>query len=288
MGEQLCNLPVSQLREPWVLLRPVDTGSTEFAEMLDSIREKGFLNSISVRPSKRHPDKYEVVDGMYRFECAKRLGLGEIPAIVRECSDEEVLALQIQANAIRPETAPVDYARQIKRIQRSVPGITLAKLASMLSKSPSWIGQILGLLDLPPHAQIAVNRGEIPLQNAMLLQSLPTFLREDYVEQARSLRVKAFHELVAPIIKQHREAIKQGKLDARYREEFRPRPYLRPIKKVVAERDSAQVGPLLLTKHRCKTAVDGWNLALDWVLNMDPDSIEEQRQLFERNIRKRN
>jgi len=101
-------IPLVEIVEPWVILRPVNRGSVEYLELRDSLAAVGFLNSICVRPSKRKPGKVEVVDGLYRYTAAKELDLPAAPCIVKyNLTDQDVLAAQIQANALRPETTPV-------------------------------------------------------------------------------------------------------------------------------------------------------------------------------------
>jgi len=107
--------------------------------MRDSIASEGFWNSISVRPAKED-DRYEIIDGLFRYTCACDLGLESMPCIIkRNVSDDAVLAAQIQANAIRPETKPVEFARQMKQILTRRPEMTFDELAHLIHKSPSWV-----------------------------------------------------------------------------------------------------------------------------------------------------
>ena len=115
--DQIEFLPIHVLREPKIKLRGVNRDSVEYLELRDSLAAVGPLNSICVRPSMRRPGCYEVVDGLYRYTAAAELRLPSLPCIVKHnLTDDDVLALQIQANALRPETTAVEYARQVKRI----------------------------------------------------------------------------------------------------------------------------------------------------------------------------
>ena len=288
MDDQVTELPTDQLTDPWVLLRPVLKGSVEFLEMKESIAEKGFLNSISVRPSTRRPGYYEVIDGMWRATCARELVLPAIPCIIKHnITDEDVLALQVQANAIRPETKPVEFANQLRRIQKARPGITLAGLASLVNKNPRWVSQQLGLLHLDYRTQKSVDRGEIPLANAYMLAKIPPRLRPDYVDQSKTMSAKDFNPLAAGVIKQFREAVRQGKLDAFFTDEFEAQAYLRPLKDVEAEARARTEAPLVLTAAECQTPLDGWKAALRWVMHLDPRSVEEQEKAARARARQR-
>lgn len=279
MNEQITNIPIDEIVPPWILLRPVLTESIEYLEMLESLRAIGFLNSISVRPSERNPGKYEVLDGMWRTTCSRELNFETIPCIVKHgITDDDVLALQIQAQAIRPETKPIEFARQLKRIQKARPGITLTQLASFVNKSPNWVGRQLQLLHLTPAIRKSVDRGEIPLANAYMLARLPNSLRSKYVQQSKVMGTKEFKPLIAGVLKQYKESVRQGKLDAFFTGNFEPQPHLRPLKEVRAEAKSQMEAHLVLTSIGCKTAVEGWKAALDWVMHLDSKSVEEQKK----------
>jgi ParB/RepB/Spo0J family partition protein len=286
--DELRDLPIAQLVEPWILLRPVDRTSVGFLEMKDSIDARGFLNSISARPCKRHPGLFEIIDGMYRWTCATELCLETIPTIVKQnITDDDVLALQLQANAIRPETKPCEFAKQLKRLQKAHPGITLGKLSVMLSKSPGWIGSQLNLLFLTIEQQKMVDRGEICLQNGYMLSKIPPVFRKEYIDKAKTMKVKAFSVLVAGVIKSYREAVRQGKLEAFFTEEFDPQPHLRNLKTVQGEYRRPLAGPLIVASEDCKTPLDGWKAALQWAMHLDKKSVKEQERAARARARKK-
>jgi len=211
MDDKFTELHIDLLTEPWVLLRPVDTQALEYLEMRDSLEARGFLNSIAVRPSTRKPGKFEIIDGMYRWTCCKEIGRQMVPAIIKySISDEEVLALQIQANAIRPETTPLEFARQLQLLQKARPGITLAGLSTFVKKSPAWIRQILGLLNLNPKMQAAVDRGEIPLENAYRLSMIPPRYREDFLTGQRRCQSPSSNHLLLRSSKPSRKPFDKG------------------------------------------------------------------------------
>ncbi len=287
MDDELRSLPVEQLVEPWVLLRPVARHSLEFMEMRDSIEAKGFLNSISVRPCKHRPGLFEVIDGMCRWTCAKELCLETIPAIIKyNVTDDDVLALQVQANAIRLETKPCEFARQLKRLQKANSGITLAKLSVMISKNPSWVSQQLGLLRLNAVHQTMVDRGEICLQNAYMLAKIPPRFRKEYVDKAKTMLAGAFNALAASVIKQYRDAVRQGKLDAFFSDEFEPQAHLRALRVIQEEQQDQLNGPLIIASEDCKTPLDGWSAALQWAMHLDRQSVKEQEEAARAKVRK--
>ena len=285
--DELRELSITDLVEPWVLLRPVDHNSVEYLEMRDSLEANGFLNSISVRPCKRHEGKFEIIDGMYRFTCAREIDLVTIPVIIKYgVADELALSLQLQANAVRPETKPCEFAKQLRRLQKIYPDITMRGLSAMVCKSPEWVRRTLGLLNLNPVMQRMVNRGEICSQNAYMLSKIPPRLRSDYIDQAKTLPAVAFYPIAASVVKQFKEAVRQGKLDAFFTDDFEPQYYLRSLKDVTAEYQTQLEGPLLVTTENCKTPMDGWRAALKWMLHLDPASVAQQEEKARAKVRK--
>ncbi len=285
MQDDLRFIALDQLCEPWVILRVVNRGSVEYLELRDSIADKGLLNSICVRPSKRKPGKYEVVDGLYRYTAAVELRLPGLPCIVKHnLTDEDVLMAQIQANALRPETTTVEYARQLKRIMEALSAsegqeLTITQLSARIHKNSEWVGNQLALLELIPSAQRAVERGEIPLRAAYALARVPKNYQPQYMELAKDVPVKEFEPLANSFARRCWDAIRRGKrpeLD----KEFAPVPHLRRLRDVNGEYQQHRIGALFLTAAGCKTPVDAWYLALKWVLNLDEESIAQQKERF--------
>lgn len=286
MADRAEDIPIGKIIEPWIVLRPVNKNSVEYLELRDSIAAVGLINSVCVRRSKRRRSKYEIVDGLYRFNCAVDLNLPTIPCVVKErLTDADVLALQVQANAIRPETKPVEFARQLKRIFASQPGMTFGELAMKVHKRAGWVSDRLGLLRLDKATQLMVDRGEIPIGNAYMLAKIPPQFVRDYVDFAKVLTANEFKPLAASVIKQYMEFVQKGRMDECYAPTFEPVAFMRPVKVVEAELNTSSAGPLLLAAEGCKTARDGWLTALRWVLNLDPESVERQRNRANLRIR---
>jgi len=278
MQDKAADVPIDRITEPRTMLRLVDKDSVEYLEMRDSIAADGFWNSISVRPAK-HESKYEIIDGLYRYTCARELGLDTIPCIIKyNVSDDAVLAAQIQANAIRPETKPVEFARQMKRMLTRRPEMTFDELAHLIHKSPSWVRKTLGLLRLVRESRKMVDRGEIAIQSAYMLAKIPHHLQADYLDQARTLPSREFRALAASVIKQYTEVVKQGRMEAFWCGGFCPQAHLRPLRDIQTETQQQEVGALLVTAEQCKTPVDGFYAALRWAMHLDRQSVADQER----------
>jgi len=278
MHDRAADISTDQITEPRTVLRLIDKDSVEYLEMRDSIAAEGLWNSISVRPA-HEPEKYEIIDGLYRYTCARELGLKSIPCIIKHnISDDAVLAAQIQANAIRPETKPVEFARQMKRMLTRKPEMTFDELAHLIHKSPGWVRKTLGLLRLVRRARTMVNRGEISVHSAYMLAKIPHRLQADYLDQARTLPSREFRALAASVIKQFTEAVKQGHMKAFWCGDFVPQAHLRSLTDIQTEAERQELGALLVTVEKCKTPVDGFYTALRWAMHLDRQSVEGQEQ----------
>ena len=137
----------------------------------------------------------------------------------------------------------------------------------------------LWLLGLRRDIQTAVDRGEIPLGSAYVLAKLPGVQQMQFMELAKTVPVREFTPVVTRLLKQIQEAARQGKL-AEFCKDFEPVPHLRPLKDVLAEHSEHGLGGLAVVQAGCKTPVDGWYLALRWALNLDEESIRQQRERF--------
>jgi ParB/RepB/Spo0J family partition protein len=278
-------IPLDQLCEAWAVLRVVNRGSVEYLELRDSIADRGLLNSICVRPSTRKPGKFEIVDGLYRYMAAVELQLSGLPCIVKyNLTDADVLAAQIQANALRPETTIMEYARQLKRIAEVLAtaeghDLSIAQLSARIHKNPEWVGNQLALLNLIGPAQQALERGEIPLLSAYALARVFRSHQLQFVEQAKTMPAKEFVPIVNEFTRRCYAELRRGKRP-RVDGDFTPVPYLRKLLDVKDEYEHRRIGALFLATAGCKTPLDAWYLALKWVLNLDEESVMWQRERF--------
>jgi hypothetical protein len=134
--------------------------------------------------------------------------------------------------------------------------------------------------------QQAVGRGEIPLGSAYALARVrPRSQQHQFLEAARTMTAAEFVPLVNRYVKQFKEAVCHGRMNDLYRE-FEPRPHLRAYKEVFAEYQTRQQGSLLLAAADCRTPLDAWYLALEWVLHLDRPSVTADREFVLRQQRR--
>lgn len=273
------DLPLSRVDPAPVLLRPIDKSSPEYLEMVADLQTDGHLgNSILCRPMPE--GRWEVVDGMYRWTAAREARLEFIQSVVKEMTDEEVLIWQIKLNSTKTDTDPVEYARHVERLRRLDPDMTLKDLAAKLGKHRRWVSNVLSLNNLIEPAANAVRRGEITVGNARLLAKLKGFLQPPFIKYAREESQRAFQRRIADAVNDYREAVKMGKLDTFYNQEVRP--YLRPMREVRHELETWEQGGVMLLKNDCKTPLDGWKLAIQWMMNVDAENLERRHKKRQR------
>ena len=143
--------------------QPRQTMEPENLEHLkSSIHEHGVLQPIVVR---KNGDRYQVIAGERRLRAAQGLGLSEVPVIVREASDEEMLELALVENLQREDLDPIEKAVSFKAyLARS--GRTQDAAATRLGLDRSTISNMIRLLELPEEVQLMVRSGLVAMGHA--------------------------------------------------------------------------------------------------------------------------
>lgn len=282
MGD-LKTIPLAEIRENPVALRNVNRKSEDYKGLCESIRSKGFLGTITVR-EKVDPETnvsyYEVLDGLHRFSASKDVGLTEINVDVVEMGDDDAMLFQIMANEHRIDTKPVEYSQQLRRYLAGNPTMTEAQLATELGKSTKWLQDRLGLNKIEnPEIQKLINEGAIKLANAYPLAKLPAEEMTDFLEAAMQDKPDEFLPKINKRVKELKDAKRQGKKAEKA--VFEPVAHIRKTGDIKAEFESHAAAAALCAQHEPTTPVDGFNLGIAWVLNMDPAGIEAQREKHE-------
>jgi ParB family chromosome partitioning protein len=122
-----------------------------------SIRAHGLIQPIVVR---RSPTGYEVLAGERRLRAAQALGLADIPAVVREATDEEMQTLALVENLQREDLNAMEQARALRAMMANF-GLTQEHVAERVGKARTTIANIVRLLDLPPEVQRLVEEGKL-------------------------------------------------------------------------------------------------------------------------------
>lgn len=135
-------------------------------ELAGSIAKRGVIQPIIVRPSG--DGRYQLVAGERRWRAAQKARLHEIPALVRDLDDREVMALALIENLQREDLNPVEEARAYQRLAQEE-GMTQADIARMVEKSRSHVANIQRLLALPVQVLDLVEAGTLSMGHARAL-----------------------------------------------------------------------------------------------------------------------
>ena len=273
----LITLPISAIKENPIALRAVNRDDENYHGLIDSIKSKGFMGAITVRPKtdkETGEEFYELVDGLHRFSAAKDAGLEMINVDVVALTDDETLEAQIMANIHKIETRPVEYSRQLIRLLSRNPLMTESELAAKLGKSPQWIKERLGLTKIDnENIATLVNEGKIGLSNAYSLAKLPSEEMTNYVDQAMTLPPDEFIPIVNARIKEVREARRKG--GAAAAAVFEPVAFMQKMKAFKDELENPEVGLILC--EGLSNPAEGFAMAIQWALHMDPQSVAAQK-----------
>jgi len=141
-------------------------------ELAESIRARGILQPLLVRPHPADPGRFRIVAGERRWRAAGMAGLHEVPAVVQEMSDADAAASALIENLLREDLNPIDEAEGYNRLLDEL-GWTQDSLAEVLGKSRTHITNALRLLNLPASVQAEVRNGTLSFGHARALLGHP-------------------------------------------------------------------------------------------------------------------
>ncbi|MEA4821869.1 MAG: ParB/RepB/Spo0J family partition protein [Erysipelotrichales bacterium] len=150
-------------------------------ELANSIKEQGILTPILLR----HADEgYEIVAGERRYRAALMIGLKEIPAVVEEFNNEQMMEIALIENIQREDLNVIEEAQAYINLQKSLK-ITQEELAKKLGKTRPYIANVLRLLTLPLEVQKEISEENISMSHARSLVGLD---KEDMLELLKDIK----------------------------------------------------------------------------------------------------
>ncbi|MFT3997040.1 MAG: ParB/RepB/Spo0J family partition protein [Asticcacaulis sp.] len=161
----------------------------EIDDLSASIKEKGVLSPILVRPAPGQSGQFQIIAGERRWRAAQKAGLKAVPVIVRELDDLEVLEIGIIENVQREDLNPIEEARAYKVLMERF-GRTQDAVAQVVSKSRSHIANMMRLLNLPESIQEHVIYGRLSAGHARAIATAenPEALAELIIAKGLSVR----------------------------------------------------------------------------------------------------
>jgi len=163
-------VPIKDLiRNKFQPRRHIDKESLE--ELANSIKERGVIQPIIVRPSKLPEGKYEIIAGERRWLASQNAGLHEVPVVVLNVDDVKSLEFAIVENVQRKDLNPIEEARGYQRLIDEF-SYNQEKISKFIGKSRSYIANSLRLLSLPEEVLLMVVQGNLSAGHARTLIGL--------------------------------------------------------------------------------------------------------------------
>jgi len=224
-----------------------DFNKEDLEDLTQSIASRGIIQPIIVRVSKENNDLYQIVAGERRWRAAQKAQLHEVPVVVRDFTDEELLEVAIIENVQRSNLNPVEEALAYKALIDNF-NYTQEQVATGLGKSRSYIANLLRLLNLPEkvlkyvrvgslssgHARTLVGHKQaLALANIMIEENMSVREAEIYVKKrldrknlnkkinrkdadTRALEADLFTNIKMKVSIDHKEIKGSGKLIISY------------------------------------------------------------------------
>ena len=164
-------------------------GAEQLEDLAASIREKGVIQPLIVRRRRAAEGTFEIVAGERRWRAAQMAQLHELPVLLRDFDDTEVLEIAIIENIQRADLNPVEEAAGYKQLMEKF-GHTQEKLSEVLGKSRSYIANLVRLLHLPEEVQAFLRDGQISAGHARALITAqdPVALARKVIQGGLSVR----------------------------------------------------------------------------------------------------
>ena len=167
---QLKQIDVNQLkRGEYQPRRFID--EADLQELAASIQKHGVMQPIVIRPIDDAEHAYEIIAGERRWRAARIAGLTEIPAIVRDLTDQVAIALALIENIQRQDLNPIDQALALQRFHEEF-GLSHQEIADTVGKARTTVSNLLRLLSLTDEVKNLMQQGQIDMGHARAILTL--------------------------------------------------------------------------------------------------------------------
>ncbi|WP_417687329.1 ParB/RepB/Spo0J family partition protein [Roseibium sp.] len=161
----------------------------DLADLTESLRAKGIVQPILVRPAAGKTDRYEIIAGERRWRAAQKAGLHEAPIVIRDVTDQEALELAIIENVQRADLNPIEEAMGYDQLTAEF-NYSQGELAKVIGKSRSHVANTMRLLKLPNSVKDYLSEGLLTAGHARALITVedPATLADLIVEKGLTVR----------------------------------------------------------------------------------------------------
>lgn len=165
-------------------------------ELASSIREKGVLQPLLVRPYPKKEGLYEIIAGERRYRAAQKAGLTEVPVLIRDFDDKTTLEVALIENLQREDLNPFEEAQAYERLMEEF-SYTQEELSKVVGKSRSHVANMTRLLELPDNIKRYVLRKDLTIGHARALLGAPDCENLADMIVKKGLNVRQTEKLVA-------------------------------------------------------------------------------------------
>ncbi|NVN11247.1 ParB/RepB/Spo0J family partition protein [Nguyenibacter vanlangensis] len=171
------------------------------AELADSIRTRGILQPILVRPHPERDTTYQIIAGERRWRAAQMAALHEVPVHIRILDDGDAMAAALVENLQRADLNAIEEAEGLQRLLRDH-GLTQEELAGALGKSRSHVANMVRLLNLPAPVRAALRDGKLTAGHARALLAHPDPVAALKIVLEQGLNVRQTEALIQKAVRQ--------------------------------------------------------------------------------------
>ena len=150
-------------------------------DLSNSIKDRGILQPIIVRPKKNKANAWQIIAGERRWRAAQLVGLHEVPVYIKNVKDEEVAIIALIENIQREDLSPIEEAKGYKKVMQKF-SITQEELAVTMRRSRSYVTNFIRLLNLPKEVQTLIEEKKISIG-----QARPIIGHQNTIELARRI-----------------------------------------------------------------------------------------------------
>lgn len=193
--QQHTSLPVDVL-EPSPFQPRQDMNPERLEELANSIRSRGILQPLLVRPDPANPERYQIIAGERRWRASQLAGLHSVPVHVRQLDDTDAMAAALVENLQRADLNPIEEAEGLQRLLNDYT-LTQEELAGAVGKSRPHITNTMRLLNLPSEVRAYVRQGELTAGHARALLGHPDPVAAAKIVLEKGLNVRQTEALAA-------------------------------------------------------------------------------------------
>ena len=158
-------------------------------DLVESIREKGVLQPLLVRPNSKRKGGYEIIAGERRFRASQKAGLTQVPVIVKDFDDKAALEVALIENLQREDLNAIEEAEAYVRLLNEFK-YTQEELSRVVGKSRSYVTNMMRLLSLPESVKKLLIEKQMTVGHArsLLTAKNPEKLAKEIVKKGLSVR----------------------------------------------------------------------------------------------------